>query len=106
MTEREKQMIAAYIPSERDKTLDVGFEYYVKDCAGRIYKVHISSILPYNDETRYSVYTDGGKRITDSTDDGNFPLRHMYDNKRDCKDETHWTNNNWECLRRIQEAEQ
>ena len=73
MTEREKELIAVYIPSPRDETLG-DFDYFVKDCAGRIYKVHIAGIYPHlpDEETYYSVYTDGGKRITDFTDDGIF----------------------------------
>ena len=106
MTEREKELIAAYIPSPRDETLG-DFDYFVKDCAGRIYKVHIAGIYPHlpDEETYYSVYTDGGKRITDFTDDGNFPMRHMYDNKQDCKDETHNFYSGWERLREIQQRE-
>lgn len=36
MTDREKLMIEAYIPSPRDESLE-DFEYYVKADNGRIY---------------------------------------------------------------------
>lgn len=104
MTDREKELIEAYIPSPRDHSLDWD-EYFAKDCAGRVYKVHISGILPcggLEGENHYSVYTDGGKRITDFTEDGNFPKRRLYDNKQDCRDETHNFYGNWERLRELQ----
>ena len=105
MTDRERELIAAYIPTPRDESLD-DFEYYVKDRGGRIYKVYIADIYPHltDDETHYSVFTDDGKRITDTTDDGNFPMRHLYDNKQDCKDETHNFYSGWERLREIQKG--
>lgn len=102
ITDKERQLIKAYIPTPRDKSLGP-FDYYVKDISGRVYKVFISGIYPYLDETRYSVFTDGGKRVTDFTSDGNFPMRHIYDNKQDCIDETHNYYDDWEQLRKLQE---
>lgn len=107
MTDREKQLIDAYIPSPRDPELDV-FDYYVKDTADRIFKVHIAGIYPtggLDGENHYSVFTERGKRITDFTEDGNFPMRHLYDNKQDCRDETHNWYNDWEALRELQRKE-
>lgn len=106
MTDRERQLIEAYIPHPRDASLD-DFDYYVKDVVGRIFKVHIVGIYPHlDDDTHYSVYTDNGKRITDFTSDSNFPMRHMYDNKQNCKDETHNWFNNWEKLRELQREDE
>ena len=107
MTERQKQMIEAYIPHPRDATL--GFnEYYVKDTAERIRKVFIRDILPHDFETTYGVYeVSSGRRIDAGW--GNefvgFPMRSLYDNKQDCKDDTHLIYNDWEALRKLQEEE-
>lgn len=105
MTERQSQLIEAYIPSPRDESLDFD-EYYVKDNIGRIYKVHIRDIYPHGEETLYGVYTDGGRHIKCWCDDiGGYPKRHLYDNKTDCQDDTHSLYDNWETLREIQKQE-
>lgn len=107
MTDRERELIAAYLPSPRDPALD-DYDYYAKAVSGRIFKVHISGIFPtggLDGENHYSVFTDRGTRITDFTDDGNFPMRHLYDNKQDCRDETHNWYNGWERLRELQAKE-
>lgn len=101
MTDRQRQMIEAYLPHERDESLDWD-EYYVKDTAERIQKVHIFEICPCGEETHYGVRTDSGKTIRCFTSDGRFAKRHMYDNKIDCKNETHFMFDNWEKLRELQ----
>lgn len=55
MTEREKQLIEAYLPSPRDASLDWD-EYYCEGMGGRVYKVHIVELCPCGNEMHYSVY--------------------------------------------------
>lgn len=105
MTDREQRMIEAYIPSPRDESLDFD-EYYVKDNAGRVHRVHFREIYPHKEDTFYSVYTDGGKHIKCWLDElGGFPMAYLYDNYDDCKNDTHSLYNNWEYLRELQEKE-
>lgn len=108
MTERQRKLIAAYLPHPRDPELDP-FDYYVKDMADRIQKVHIVNIIPGpEDETLYCVYTDKGRQIWSWHDPqfGGFHFSELYDNKEDCKDQTHLWFNGWEELRRLQKEEE
>lgn len=106
MTERQKQMIAGYLPNQRDPELDP-FDYYVLDNADRVHKVHIRDIVPHGDETRYTVYTDSGKQIKYILDVfGAFPFGMLYDNKEDCRDRAHDWFSGWEELRRLQKEEE
>lgn len=106
MTEREKMFIEAYIPSPRDTALDV-FQYYAQDMAGRIQKVEITDILPLADErTVYLVVqADARKRVKGQREYGGYEMRDLYDNKQDCKDETHPFCDFWERLRETQQRE-
>ena len=103
MTDREKQLIEAYIPSPRDTTLG-DFEYYAQDTSGRIQKVEITDILPTaNGETLYGVVqANSRRRVKGWRDYDAFSMSDLYDNKQDCKDDTHLGYNYWERLREIQ----
>lgn len=107
MTDRQKQLIAAYLPHPRDPEL--GFnEYYVRDTADRIRKVEIREIFPCDDEIAYGVYeVSSGRRIDAGYGSPwvGFRKYALYDNKEDCKDQTHLLYNEWEELRKIQEEE-
>ena len=107
MTDREKQLIAAYLPHPRDPEL--GFnEYYVRDTADRIRKVEIREINPCDDELSYVVYEVSSNRRIDAGYGSpwiGFRKHALYDNKEDCKTQAHLLYNGWEELRELQEKE-
>lgn len=106
MTEREKQLIEAYIPSPRDTTLGE-FQYYVKDSSGRIQKVEITDIYSCADgETLYRVVqADTRRQVKGWRKYDGYAMSELYDNKQDCKDEIHIGYSCWEQLREIQQKE-
>lgn len=105
MTDREKYMIEYYIPSPRDETLDDN-EYYIKaEYSGRVHKVYISDICPdiLHDRTLYGVrYSATGKRFYKDENYGTVQMSELYDNKQDCKEQTHLFYDAWERLRGIE----
>ena len=105
LTEREKQLIAAYIPSPPDPEL--GFnEYYILDDYDRVQKVYICDINPgpCNEGLVYGVrYSATGNRFG-GDDYGQTPMYRLYDNKTDCRNRTHVIDY-WEDLRRKQQEE-
>lgn len=106
MTEREKQLIEAYIPSPRDPELGL-MQYYVQDSSNRVQKVEITDILPSIDaETTYRVVqADTRKRVKGWKKHDAFAMSDLYDNRQDCKDCTHLCCSYWERLRKIQQEE-
>ena len=106
MTDREKELIAAYIPSPRDESLE-SFEYYVKDMNDRIQKVEITDIcLLANGETVYLVVqAKTRKKIKGWHRYDGFTMGFLYDNKQDCRDGTHDCYSYWETLREIEQKE-
>lgn len=105
MTDREKQLIEAYIPSPKDTTLK-DFEYYVKDSNDRVQKVEITDMLPFGETMLYRVVqVDTRKQIKNFRKYDAFSMCDMYDNKTDCRDNTHIAYDNWERLREIQRKE-
>ena len=99
MTDRMKQMIKWYIPNPRDPELD-SCEYYYKREDEKIFKVYVCDILPHDNETHYGCrYSSNGQRVHTSYDFDGIPMRQLYDNKQDCKDESHLMYDNWEWLR-------
>lgn len=105
MTEREAKMIAAYIPTPRDPDLPED-EYYILDNYGKCQRVYISDINPDRYETKYGVrYSGSGRKFTNGWEYGKTNLWELYDNKPDCRDQTHMGYNRWEDLRKLQEVE-
>ena len=107
MTDRERKMIEAYLPHQRDTELGVD-EYYVLDTAGRARKVYVRDIMPDKDKMTYGVYeVSTGKRIDAGYGSPfvGFTKAQMYDNKPDCKDQTHLIYDGWEELRELQVSE-
>ena len=107
MTEREKMMIEAYIPSPRDPDLPEN-EYYCRDINERIHRVYISDICPggLNEGTFYGVrYSGSGKRFDSGDGFGRTRMSQLYDSKADCRDMTHLGYEGWEKLRMLQEKE-
>lgn len=106
MTERQKQLIEAYIPSPRDESLGI-FECFVEDSNGKIQRVEITDIMPSNDyDTIYLVVqVNTRKRVKGWLKYDGFSMGYLYDNKQDCKDCTHTSYSLWEDLRKLQENE-
>lgn len=105
MTDREKQLIEAYIPSPKDTALK-DFEYYVKDSNDRVQKVEITDMLPFGETMLYRVVqVDTRKQIKNFRKYDAFAMCDMYDNKTDCRDCTHSCYSYWERLREIQQEE-
>lgn len=108
MTERQKQMIEAYLPSPPDPEL--GFnEYYIRDAYDRIQKVYIQEINPdlRSDCILYGVrYCSNGNRFGGAYNDyGTTHKWDLYDNKEDCRNATHVCYDNWEDMRELQRKE-
>lgn len=111
MTDRERQMIAAYLPSPPDPELGPQ-EFYMLDSADRVIKVWFSSIAYSGDDGEirqvHRVSGNGGV-FNASGECGAFPGWYypwaLYDNKEDCKAHTHTLYNGWERLRELQQKE-
>lgn len=110
MTDRERQMIAAYLPNPPDPTLEDG-EYYFKQATMRgeiIVKVFPLDVLPHHDGTEYGLYQQRGTRLVwlDGCGLGDrsrgVTMGKLYDNRQDCLDDTHWFFDGWEELRKAQ----
>ena len=111
MTDRQRQMIAAYIPGEPDPELDFA-EYYMADSADRVIRVRASSIAYDDDQEIRQVITVGnrphlvyGARGECGRNPGWYFMRALYDNRQDCRDDTHWMYDGWEQLRAVQRKE-
>lgn len=107
MTERERQMIEAYLPHLPDPTLDDGEYYFKLETSGgpRIIKVYPLDILPYHDGIEYGLWQRRGNTLhwvdgrgTGERDRG-VRFANLYDNRQDCIDQTHWWYDGWEQLR-------
>ena len=104
MTDRERQLIEAYLPHPRDPELEDG-EYFVRDLAGRVRKVYVRNIFPHEYRTEYGVHEVGTNRRIDAgygSEFRGFRMGHLYDNRQDCKDYTHDMYDDWERLRDLQ----
>lgn len=109
MTEREKRMIEGYLPHGRDPELE-DFCYYILDNNSRVRKVYVSEINPssdpHSDEEVYGVrYASNGNRYLGYPGYGNIQMSQLYDNREDCKKQTHPLYNGWETLRELQNKE-
>lgn len=108
MTDRERLMIQEYLPNPPDPTLEEDEFFLLQN--GRVIRVYPLDILPHKDGTCYGLYTKrGGRlvRVDEGWDDPNHgAYRHeLYDNKKDCRDQTHYWYENWESLRDLQRKE-
>ena len=110
MTDRERQMIEAYLPNPPDPTLEQGEYYFCQSTAGgeRVIRVFALDILPLKNGTEYGIYQKRGSRLVriDVGDPGRgVTMANLYDNYQDCKDGTHYMNDRWEQLRELQRRE-
>lgn len=106
MTDRERQLIEAYLPHPRDPELGIR-EYYALDQAGRVQRVEMTDILSHLDgeDELIVVQADTRRKVSGWMEFGGFPLSDLYDNKEDCRDRTHAGVAYWERLRRLEEEE-
>lgn len=107
MKERENQLIEAYIPHKRDETLDED-EYYVLTANDTVQKGVLRDIA-FNSRGEDIFRLWNGRGIVHcwaSDAMGFVTKRHLYDNKQDCKDQTHFAYDGWEELRNYQKEEQ
>lgn len=110
MTDRERQMIAAYLPNPPDPTLEEGEYYFKQSTMGgeRIIRVFALDVLPYHDGTEYGLYQNYGGRMrwVDgyglADRDRGVRKGKLYDNRQDCADDTHWFFDDWEELRKLE----
>lgn len=110
MTEQERLrlQIETYIPGEPDPDLELG-EYYMQDSAGRVIRVYAQDIAWDQDgEIRRPFRVSNGKGVYNASCEaigspGWYYLAALYDNKEDCKYQTHSWCNWWEKLRKIQQ---
>lgn len=110
MTDRQRQMIEGYIPGEPDPTLEWG-EYYMLDSADRVIRVRATDISWSNDgqEIRRPIRPNGTGVFNAPGGvtgmDGWVFMSFLYDNKEDCKHNTHAWYHDWEDLRLLQQKE-
>lgn len=112
--ERTRRMIEEYLPSPPDRSL--GFmEYYYRQCTmggERVIRVTVKNIFPseQDDGLEYDIYQKKGSDYVRIDSGWNNPFRgvrmsDLYDNKEDCRNQTHPWADNWEELRQMQQEE-
>lgn len=98
----DRELAAVYLPHERDPELEPLEYYYLQPTmrGERVIKVEVREVLPTKDGTEYGIY-QSGRRIDVGYGDGLRGVRMaaLYDNKRDCKNQTHLMFDGWEALR-------
>ena len=109
MDERTRKMIREYIPGDPDPSLDDEEYYFLQETSSgsRVIRVYALDILPHRDGTEYGIYQMKGGRLV-WVDGGHGErergvyFRYLYDNKEDCRNQTHWFMDDWQRLREIQ----
>jgi hypothetical protein len=112
--ERTRQMIEWYLPNPPDPELEEG-EYYYRQSTMKgeqVIKVRVTAIFPgeVHQPEEYEIYqirSDGLRWVDVGWGDrcrGAFKSQ-LYDNKQDCRDQTHQWAEDWEHLREIQKKE-
>lgn len=112
MTDRERTMIQEYLPNPPDPTL--GFEefYYRQSTmkGEQVIKVQVREVLPAEEGLEYGIFQiyGNGLRWVDTGWGSRYRGCHrseLYDNKEDCRNQTHLWCENWEHLRELQRQE-
>lgn len=110
MTERERRLIDFYIPTPPDPTL--GFmDFYMQDSADRVIRVHATSIAADDDGEYRRVWRKNGNGVFNASGEvsghpGWYYVWALYDNKEDCRNNSHCLCGNWERLRELQQQSQ
>ena len=112
MTDRERLMIQEYLPNPPDPTL--GFEefYYRQSTmkGEQVIKVQVRAIFPAEEGLEYEIFQIYGndlRWVDVGWGNRNRGCRRseLYDNKEDCRNQTHSWFDNWEALRELQQKE-
>lgn len=109
MTDRERLMIQEYLPNPPDPTLEFDEFYFLQN--NRVIRVYALDCFPHKNDVCYGIYKKCGFRlvkVNDGWDDTGFHgvYRHeLYDNKEDCRNQTHLWYDRWEELRELQQKE-
>lgn len=108
MTDRERLMIQEYLPNPPDPTLEFDEFYFLQN--NRVIRVYALDCFPHKDDTCYGLYTKRGSRLVRVDEGWGDPFhgayRHeLYDNKEDCRNQTHSWFDRWEELRELQQKE-
>ena len=114
MDDRTRQLIEWYFPNHPDPEL--GFnEYYYRQSTmqgEKVIKVRVTSIFPGErhqpeEYEIYQIWGDGLRWVDVGWGDHcrGAHKSELYDNKQDCRDQTHQWAENWEELREIQMKE-
>lgn len=95
----KNELAKIYIPSPRDKSLNED-EYYVLTENDTIQKGWITDIaFGIRGNMKYRLFNGRGVVRSWASDElGYTGKAHMYDNKTDCKNETHFAYEGWEDL--------
>lgn len=111
-----RQEIACYLPHYPDPELDYGEYYFLQNTksGSRVIKVFVRSIYPgRHNRKEYEIIqerkNDKWARI-DARGDGDRDrgayMAELYDNKEDCRNQTHMIADDWEKLRELQMKEE
>ena len=102
--EATRKKIETYIPSSRDTALRPYCDYYV-NVNSRVKLGHVRGIFMSDDgEDLLELVDDRGRRIIGLWEFDSFRRNELYDNKEDCRNQTHGAFCDWEQLREMQEA--
>lgn len=107
MTDRERNLINTYLPSPPDAEL--GFmDFYMRDSADRVIRVHAAEIAVGEEGEFRRVWRKNGSGVFNASGEvsrmpGWYYVWALYDNKQDCRDNSHCLYNGWEHLRRLQQ---
>ena len=106
--EKAREQIDRYLLNPPDPTLRPQEYYYLQSTMGgeRVIRVQVREILPCKEGTEYGIF-QGNRRVDVGYGD---PFRgcrkhELYDNKQDCKAQTHMFCEEWEHLRFLQREE-
>lgn len=112
MTDRVRKEIEYYIPHDPDPTLEDGEYYLLQYTSGvpRVIKVRLFDILPCSDGMEYGMYQQRRGQWVRIDAGWCTPNRghrkgDLYDNKEDCREQTHCCCHWWEELRAEQMKE-
>ena len=112
--ERTRQMIEDQLPSPPDPDLGMEEFYYLQSTmkGEQVIKVQVRSVFPgsMHEEMEYGIFQVWGNGLRWVDVGWGDPNRgchrsHLYDNREDCKNQTHYWNSRWEQLRKIQKEE-
>lgn len=112
--ERTRKQIEMYLPNPPDPDLEFDEFYYRQSTmkGEQVIRVKVMGIFPglIHEEPEYSIYQVWGNGLRYVDVGWNDPFHgchryELYDNKQDCKDQTHFFCSDWERLREIQKSE-